>query len=164
MSEIKEYSVDEMSAYNIEFINSVELCNIRFIEASFNSSAAKPSLEGQIEIAINTDWKPSGSGFTAIQSLSADFLSKDTPIGNIACKLELVYSTTLNSSDEKYKQIINAFTQTSVPFNAWAYLREFIHNALFRMDWPPFILPLLKQRIVIPNANTDSEEKTEQKE
>lgn len=39
-------------------------------------------------------------------------------------------------------ELFETFQSQNLMLNTWPYFREFIHNAVQRMGWPPFIAPL----------------------
>ena len=52
----------------------------------------------------------------------------------------IVYQSKINM-DDKYFDI---FKGVNLTLNTWPYFREFVHDSVTRMGWPPFIAPLYK--------------------
>ena len=141
---------DNVNPYH-NLIQSVQLVQVRIAEASYHSVVQIPPKECSIEVKTDTKIKSSSDGFVALQTLCVSFSSNEVILGEVTCVFELLYTCDCDTESEEFKTAIEEFAQGSVPFNAWAYLREFVGNALSRMGWPPFALPLLKQRVVVGN-------------
>lgn len=48
--------------------------------------------------------------------------------------------------------------QVSLPVNSWPFIRQFVHDMMQRMNWPPLMLPLLKPDSDVPDADRDESE------
>lgn len=130
----------------------LELQGISFKEASFRREVDLPPQGTQIELSTGTDYDRVEMGFDARLSLdTALFIMKDSErkdLGSIRCVLVLRYRFSAKPDPEGLSDFIDTFVRNNALFNAWPFLREWIHEALNRMGWPPHDLPLLKRRIV----------------
>lgn len=143
----------------IELMQSVALVGIRMVEGSFSTRVEMPPQDSTVEIQANTGWRHAPEGFVAEQLLDVVFSSVNE-IGRIHCKFELLYNITTAHNSEEFVPEIQKFVEENTPFNSWPYLREYVNCTLQRLCWPPFLLPLLKQRVVAGKETTVT--KTEQ--
>lgn len=65
----------------------------------------------------------------------------------VACRLEAVYD--LADGFDPTPEQIEAFKDGNAIFNCWTYFREFVHNTIGRMNYPPVTLPFLR---MVPKA------------
>lgn len=59
---------------------------------------------------------------------------------SIECSFVVVYTSKIKINDEIFK----TFSKINVPLNTWPYIREFVQNALQRLNLPPLTLPARK--------------------
>ncbi len=59
----------------------------------------------------------------------------------IKAKLSVTFCVTYQSKRPMTDELFARFKVSNLPVNTWPYFREFIHNAVQRMGWPPFIAP-----------------------
>lgn len=135
-----------------ELMKRLELQGIYFKEASFRKEVDLPPQGTQIELSTGTDYDRVEMGFDARPSLDITLFkvndSERKDLGSIRCALVLRYRFSAKPDPEGLSDFIDSFVRNNVLFNAWPFLREWIHEALNRMGWPPYDLPLLKRRIV----------------
>lgn len=135
-----------------ELMQRLQLQGISFKEASFRREADLPPKGTQIELSTSTDYDRVAMGFDARLGLDTAFFILDgdekRDSGKIRCVLVLRYRFSEKPDPEGLSEFIDSFVKNNVLFNAWPFLREWIHEALNRMGWPPHDLPLLKRRIV----------------
>lgn len=135
-----------------ELMQRLQLQGVSFKEGSFRREVGLPSQGTQIELSTSTDYDKVEMGFDARLVLDAVFFTTDEEakeeLGSIRCVLVLRYRFDEKPDTEGLSDFIESFVKNNVLFNAWPFLREWIHEALNRMGWPPHDLPLLKRRIV----------------
>ena len=61
------------------------------------------------------------------------------PKAKLAVAFNVTYSSKIPMNDELFE-----IFKENIFLNTWPYFREFIHNTLARMGWPPFIAPTYK--------------------
>jgi len=59
----------------------------------------------------------------------------------LKAKLSVIFCVTYNSKIPMTDELFEEFKDRNLPLNTWPYFREFLHNAVLRMGWPPFIAP-----------------------
>ncbi|WP_157205831.1 hypothetical protein [Calidithermus timidus] len=64
--------------------------------------------------------------------------------GSIEVSFGFWYLSKLQPEAEGFAGYFEVFKEINLPINMWPFAREFIHNTMARMDWPPFTLPLRK--------------------
>lgn len=134
-----------------EFMDGVQLIGIRLIEESILALVASPEpAENTVSFSFKNRWAPTEMGFQAQQFMETIFTHGEEKIGHINCVLALDYTTSSDRNAPDYTKLVHEFVTSSVQFQAWPYLREYLQSCLSRMGWPPLCLPLLKQRIVAP--------------
>ena len=95
-----------------------------------------------------------------IISSTADFVAKDKNEVEISQKWDIVakkkgsqseylmisvtYCVVLHSKEEFTKDFFEIYEKTSLPFNVWPFVREFVNSMTARMNIPPLTLPLFK--------------------
>lgn len=140
-----------------EFTSGVQLVGIRLIEESIQALVASPEpAENMVNFTFMNRWAPTEMGFQAQQSMETVFTHGEEKIGHINCVLALDYTSSSDRTDPDYVKQVHEFVASSVQFQAWPYLREYLQNCLSRMGWPSLCLPLLKQRIVAPVLTGES--------
>lgn len=58
--------------------------------------------------------------------------------------VSVTYCVVLHSKERFTKGFFTVFERTSLPFNMWPFVREFVNNMTARMNVPPLILPFFK--------------------
>ena len=56
-------------------------------------------------------------------------------------KISVTFCVTYSSKLKINEEIFDIFTKRNLILNTWPYFREFIHNIIGRMGWPPLIAP-----------------------
>lgn len=59
----------------------------------------------------------------------------------LKAKIKVVFCVTYESETPMNDDYFEIFKTRNLPLNTWPYFREYIHNSLSRMGWPPFIAP-----------------------
>jgi len=59
----------------------------------------------------------------------------------LKAKITIIFCVTYNSKIPMTEELFERFKSQNLPLNTWPYFREFVHNAVLRMGWPPFIAP-----------------------
>jgi len=115
------------------------------------------SFSGQINLEVVTK---AVKALTVSISSTADFRYKPKDEVEVTQKWEVVardksskseclnisvtYCVVLHSKERFTKGFFRVFERTSLPFNMWPFVREFVNNMTARMNVPPLTLPLSK--------------------
>jgi len=59
----------------------------------------------------------------------------------LKAKIAVTFCVTYKSEMPMTEELFEGFKNQNLPLNTWPYFREFVHNAVLRMGWPPFIAP-----------------------
>lgn len=127
----------------VDFVSSLRIRNVRLTNSSCESLArtVKPS-----DTKVDVDYKSryvvlddSTGDFEVLAVLRLDF--SDIQSGETRGHIEVGLAVHYSSDVAITEQIFNEFDNSSVPVNVWPYMREYVHQTLLRMGWPPFILP-----------------------
>lgn len=108
---------------------------------------------------LDYDYVPSDNKTTVNWRTSANYENKeneirvsqrfnvtisDKPGKQIKAKLTFVFLVVYNSKIPLNDELFSTFKDVNLSLNTWPYFREFVHNNMIRMGWPPFIAPLYK--------------------
>lgn len=63
----------------------------------------------------------------------------------LKAKVGIVFCVTYKSKLPMTDKLFEQFKDQNLPVNTWPYFREFVHNTVLRMGWPPFIAPTFVQ-------------------
>ena len=71
-----------------------------------------------------------------------DVRVKDTPTKEIKAKVSVTFCVSYESKISMTEELFEPFKVRNLPINTWPYFREYVHDVLGRMGWPPFIMPV----------------------
>ena len=145
------------AAYN-ELIASLEFGNVTLSELTASS---KGSDLGQATIRVQSEFtavclERHAQGFMAQARLVLSFLNEDTEVGNITCAYCLHYTSSVELTDEMFKE----FSKFNVPANAWPFLREIVMTTTQRFGWSGFVLPPYKIPFSTPSESPAPKKKS----
>ncbi len=153
----KQPTIEEFSY----FIDGLELRRVRLRESHIQAQEMYPN-PNETKVELIENYQPSliDNGFEAIAEYQVKFCHHETgnEIGSIKVAFAFFYESKSTLNNELLLSCFDIFKSASLPVNAWPFLREFVHNAMSRMDWPPFTLPLFKTNIN-PSPSKNSEKK-----
>ncbi len=131
----------DYESYNA-FIDKLELADLRLVDANVQANIPKPV--GNLEAKLSDEYSfvSTEEGFEAYASYKLFFYREDQLLARLEVTFGLIYAS--QASQEEIEQNFELFKQANLPLNTWPFAREFFHNMLGRMGWPPFTLPLLK--------------------
>lgn len=131
------------------FVNGLELTRVRMVrsqvEAPYpvsDASAVRIELENETQFREHEDI----SSFEALASFDLTFEEEgvDDRVGAISVTYSFLYESDMVGGDAKLESYYEVFAEVSLPVNVWPFVREFVHNATSRVDWPKLDLPLVK--------------------
>jgi len=140
------------------FIETLELVNLRLVDAAVQANIPKPSGELEAKLSDEYSFVLVEEGFEAYASYKLFFYRESQLFARLEATFGLMYAS--QATSEEIEQNFELFKQASLPLNAWPFAREFFHNMLGRMGWPPFTLPLLK---VLPPTPPEKKKRTTQR-
>jgi len=73
-----------------------------------------------------------------------EILARDKASKSECLNISVSYCVVLHSRERFTKGFFTAFERTSLSFNMWPFVREFVNNMTARMNVPPLTLPLFK--------------------
>lgn len=130
-----------------EFINGVELLDVRLVSSEATSEAIKPEVADlSVHVLYTSTILRSDATepfeFEARPTLEVTARKEgvDEPVGMVKVCLGLLYRSLLEPTDG-YLEI---FSKVNLQVNAWPYLREYVQQTVTRFGWAPLVLPTLK--------------------
>lgn len=133
-------------AYN-RFVEGLELRRVRLIEARIQAFEPMPDpATSEVALEESYTFHPQENSFEAIGRFHLRITHRQTQAvqGEVEVSFGFVYESKHSPAADSFEGYFQVFKEVSLPINMWPFLREFIHNAMSRMDWPPFTLPLRK--------------------
>ena len=137
-----------------ELVRSIQIENVRVVEASARTSLKADDEGGPIEARIARNAHISEMPDNGLFVVRVDFSflghrdgdkrarAASSAVVSISVSYELTYRIPTNMSTST--EALTEFAKANGVFNAWPYFREFVHSALARMGLPPFILPVYR--------------------
>jgi preprotein translocase subunit SecB len=147
----KELTKEFKEKYN-NFIHSVELLDLFISELSFKRLGSPPE---DRDIPIKVSLRPTKNSYKKIGeniyeithgvSFKLEIVDENNPkkkskFFELKAVYKLIYQSELELDDE----IFELFSKRNVPINVIPFLRETIHNSMYRAGLPPFLLPIVK--------------------
>lgn len=136
------------------FLDRTELRNARLIESEARANAVfqDPSVI-VYDIDVQTKCVPYEEGFEAVQDCTVSFSrveeedgEESGSVGKVRVQYGFFYEAALQDiAEEDLDAYFYIFERVSLPVNAWPFIRQFVHDMTQRMNWPPLMLPLLKE-------------------
>jgi hypothetical protein len=145
MSEDQQPSPEEYGT----FVKGLELIRVRMVQSHVEApypvsdgSAVSIELEKGTEFQVHEDI----SSFEALSQFGFTFAEEgvDDPVGTISVTYSFLYESDMVGEDVDLEPYFEIFAEVSLPVNVWPFVREFVHNATSRVDWPKLDLPLVK--------------------
>jgi len=125
--------------YN-DFVKQIEVDNLRIVSAQVNilDYSYFPS-STEVKWRMRASYEKTEEQFSVSHRYNVTILDKETneAKAKISVTFFVVYSSKIPISDDFFK----IFKARNLPLNTWPYFREFVHNVIMRMGWPPFIAP-----------------------
>ena len=147
----KELTKEFKEKYN-NFVHSVELLDLFISELSFKRLGFPPE-DGDIPIKVslratkNSYEKVDKNIYEITHSVSfklETFDKKEPKKKNKFFELKATYKLIYQSELELDDEIFELFSKRNIPVNIIPFLRETIHNSMYRAGLPPFLLPVVK--------------------
>ena len=133
--------------YN-DFIKGIEFTDIRVDELSFKRfDIDKSSIKEDTPASITL--KPTKNEYKLLKDNRCDVKSsilfrieaEKNKVFELKVKFRLIYKCKVPINNE----IFEVFSKRNIPFNIFPFLREIIHNSMYRAGLPPFLVPFLKK-------------------
>ncbi len=127
------------------FVEGLELVGVRLVEAQVRAHHPRPDpRKGDVRVEEEYTYQPAKGVLEARARYRVVFSDKDMgeEWGRVEAVFGFIYRTQV--SKKEVERFLPIFKETSLPLNAWPYLREFVHTTMGRMGWTPLVLPLRK--------------------
>lgn len=125
--------------YN-DFVRQVDINDIRIVSARLDNldySYFPYSLA--VSWRTRTWYENKEEEFDAFHRYNVTISNKETK--EAKAKLSVTFCVTYSSKLPLNDEIFNIFSKRNLILNTWPYFREFTHNIIGRMGWPPLIAP-----------------------
>jgi len=132
--------------YN-QFVGGLELRRVRLVEATVRAIETMPNPSAsEVELEQQYSFTSADGGFEAMGKFRLKVRARETKAeqGIVEVSFGFLYSSAVKPEASDFAGYFEVFREVNLPINVWPFAREYIHNAMSRMDWPPFTLPLRK--------------------
>lgn len=135
----KQKKVPSVKGYN-DFVTQLGIINLHIVSAQINmlDYSYFPS-SAEVKWRTRVSYEKAEEQFNVFHRYNVTILDKETKEAKakISVTFRVVYSSKIPINDDLFE----IFKGRNLPLNTWPYFREFVHNAILRMGWPPFIAP-----------------------
>jgi len=123
------------------FVKGLELTRVRMVQSHVeapysvsDASAVSIELDKGTEFRLYEDL----SSFEALSQFDFTFEEEGVgdPVGTISVTYSFLYESDMVGEDVDLEPYFQIFAEVSLPVNVWPFVREFVHNATSRVDWP----------------------------
>ena len=124
--------------YN-SFIKNLDIEDIRLLSATIQNIDCYyfPS-SAEVRWKMTASYENRENKIEVFQCYNVRILEKGK---ELKAKIAINFHLTYNSKIPMPQEFFDRFKNQNLPLNTWPYFREFVHNAVIRMGWPPFIAP-----------------------
>ena len=139
ISKMEKNMRDEYNA----FIKQLDIENIRVTNAKIeNIDCSYFPSNAEIKWRISARYENTDGKCDVYHTFNVTISDKETKIKKAKISLTLCvrYLTDILMTDS----IFEIFRERNLPLNTWPYYREFVQDALSRMGWPPYSVPVFK--------------------
>jgi len=141
-SGVKEKNVKlTKQAYNT-FVENLHIKDIRLASATVRNldcSYSPSSAEVRWKIAAKYENRDDKIEILNRYNVRIVELEKDK---GLKATLSITFCVTYDSKTAMTEELFEKFREENLLLHTWPYFREFVHNAVLRMGWPPFIAPI----------------------
>lgn len=126
-------------AYNT-FVKQVEIKDIRLVSATIQNLDCNYYLSSaEVKWKMTATYENQEKKIDVFHRYNVRILEKGKELkSKVAVTFCVTYGSKVPMTEEYFEQ----FKGGNLPLNTWPYFREFVHNAVLRMGWPPFIAPI----------------------
>lgn len=127
------------SEYN-NFVSQIDINEIRIVSARLDNldySYFPQSLA--VSWRTKAWYEKKEEEFDAFHRYNVTISDKETK--EAKAKLSVTFCATYSSKLPINDEIFDIFAKRNLILNTWPYFREFTHNIIGRMGWPPLIAP-----------------------
>ena len=145
MSEDQQPSPEEYGT----FVKGLELTRVRMVRSQIEAPyPVSDASEMRIEFEKETQFRvhEEVDSFEALSRFDFTFEEEgvEDPVGAISVTYSFLYESDMVGSDVDLDPYFEIFADISLPVNVWPFVREFVHDATSRINWPKLDLPLVK--------------------
>jgi hypothetical protein len=126
-------------AYNA-FVRQIQIQDIRLVSAKVeNLDCSYFPSSAEVKWKMAARYENIEQAFRAYQRYNVVIADEESK--EIKAKISVTFCVTYPSKITMNDELFGTFKLVNLPVNTWPYFREFTHNAVLRMGWPPFITP-----------------------
>ncbi len=129
-------------------ISSVELDDVRLVEASVQTTIRSTKEAGDVDITFKPGAKvpapPVDGVFYILATAELDITSRKTKASTVSIRATYELRYHLPEELPASATDLNQFAQTNGIFNAWPFFREFVQSSFERMHLPTLTLPVYR--------------------
>lgn len=135
----KQKQVPSSKSYN-DFVTQIKITKLHIVSAQVKmlDYSHFPS-STEVKWRTRVSYEQAEKQFNVSHRYNVTILDKETKEAKakISVTFYVVYSSKMPINDDLFE----VFKVRNLPLNTWPYFREFVHNTIMRMGWPPFIAP-----------------------
>jgi hypothetical protein len=141
-SEVKANNVKLTSrAYNA-FVKDLRLKDIRLASATIkNLDCSYSPSSAEVRWKIAAKYENRDGKIEVLNRYNVRILELEKGKG-LKATLSVIFCVTYDSKMPMTEELFEKFREQNLLLHTWPYFREFAHNAVLRMGWPPFIAPI----------------------
>ena len=127
-----------------KFIRQVDIRDVRVVAARMDviDRDYYPS-SSLVSWTVDAEYEPTGDGFNVLHRYRVRVRNKGSKQDK--ARISVTFLVTYTSKIAVNDELFDVFRERNLPINTWPYFREFVHNSLMRMGWPPFIAPVFRR-------------------
>jgi len=127
-------------AYN-NFIKELDIEDIRLTSATIkNLDCYYSPSSAEVRWTMAANYENRDGKIEVFNRYNVRILEKGE---ELKAKISVIFCVTYSSKAPMTDELFKEFKDRNLPLNTWPYFREFLHNAVLRMGWAPFIAPTL---------------------
>ncbi len=122
------------------FVRQIQITDIRIVSAKVdNLDCSYVPSSAEVKWKTKARYENTEQAFRAFQRYDVVIVDKEST--EIKAKISVTFCVTYSSKIPMNDEFFKTFIRANLPVNTWPYFREFTHNTVLRMNWPPFIAP-----------------------
>ena len=135
----KQKQVPSSKSYN-EFVTQIKITKLHIVSTEFKmlDYSYFPS-SAEVKWRTRASYEQAEEQFNVSHRYNVTILDKETK--QAKAKISVIFYVVYSSKIPINDGLFEVFKVRNLSLNTWPYFREFVHNAIMRMGWPPFIAP-----------------------
>lgn len=141
-SDVKANNVKLTSRMYNAFMKDLRIKDIRLASATIkNLDCSYSPSSAEIRWRIAAKYENRDDQIEVLNRYNVKILELEKDKGPKAT-ITIIFCVTYDSKMPMTEELFEKFRDQSLLLHTWPYFREFVHNAVSRMGWPPFIAPI----------------------